>query len=180
VRDARRDKLKLVFSSLILVGITTAIIILGGTIRELGSLGYIGLAILAAVSSATFIFPGPSAVGVILGGMTLNPWILGPLMGLGSALGELPGYYAGAANVRSLQHIPGGHHVQRWMNKHSAATIFVLAAVPNYLFDVGSVLAGAFRMPVTSFLAATVAGKVVRFTGVAVLASSLGHLFGKT
>jgi membrane protein YqaA with SNARE-associated domain len=42
--------------------------------------------------------------------------------------------------------------------------IFVLAAIPNPIFDMGGILAGMARMAWWKFLTAAVLGKTIRFT----------------
>ena len=51
--------------------------------------------------------------------------------------------------------------------------VFLLALVPNPVFDVGGVLAGALRMPVFRFLLACWAGKSVRLIAIALLGRSI-------
>jgi membrane protein YqaA with SNARE-associated domain len=97
---------------------------------------------------------------------------------VGSSIGELPGYTAGAINSSTLQRIPGAKLVTRWMESRAALTIFLLAAVPNFLYDVGSLLAGASNMPPLQFFMATLVGKIVRFTVAATLASWVANIFG--
>ena len=50
----------------------------------------------------------------------------------------------------------------RWMQQYGALAIFVMAVIPNPLFDVGGLAAGALRFPIGKFLASCVAGKVVK------------------
>ena len=49
---------------------------------------------------------------------------------------------------------------QRW----GVIAIFVLAAIPNPIFDIGGILAGMARMAWWKFLLAAILGKTVRFT----------------
>jgi membrane protein YqaA with SNARE-associated domain len=44
--------------------------------------------------------------------------------------------------------------------------LFLLAAIPNPLFDVAGVAAGALRYPVWGFLVAVLVGKLVKFVAV--------------
>ena len=54
--------------------------------------------------------------------------------------------------------------------------IFVLAVVPNPVFDLAGVAAGVLRMPVLSYLAAAATGKVIKNIAVAGGASMMGAL----
>lgn len=166
---------KAIVSSMFLVAITVCVIRLSTQIPNLRSIGYLGLFIIAAISSATFVIPGPSLIGVALGGMALNPLAVGFVMGLGSAIGEIPGFLFGAINETAIKKLPGERLVRNWMSKNRNLTIFLLAAIPNFLYDFGSVLAGVSGMRIHAFLIATGLGKIIRFGSVALLAS---HLHG--
>jgi uncharacterized membrane protein YdjX (TVP38/TMEM64 family) len=54
--------------------------------------------------------------------------------------------------------------------------IFVLAVVPNPLFDLAGVAAGALRMPVRGYVAAVATGKVIKNVAIAGGASMIGGL----
>jgi membrane protein YqaA with SNARE-associated domain len=54
--------------------------------------------------------------------------------------------------------------------------IFVLAVIPNPVFDVAGIAAGALRMPVLRYLGAAAAGKVIKNILVAGGASWFGDL----
>jgi len=124
----------LFITSALIVGLTVVIIVMSDDVSEIASLGYGGLFILAAVSSATFLIPGPSVIGVAVGGATLNPWLVGLVMGCGSVIGELPGYGFGTLNTTEISRLPGSASVKRWMDSKAIVTIFLLAAFPNYLY----------------------------------------------
>jgi hypothetical protein len=49
-------------------------------------LSYGGLMLVALVSGLSFMIPGPSIAGVLVGGATLNPWLVGLCMGVGTAI----------------------------------------------------------------------------------------------
>lgn len=163
--------LRLAASVCLLFALTAVILVVFKDGTESSSIGYVSLFLIALVSSATFVIPGPSIAGVILGGVALNPFFVGLIMGCGSAVGEIPGYMLGMTNDKVFTGIPGSGFVVNWMQRRATMTIFLLAAIPNYLFDIGSLFAGASRMPLKHFLAATLFGKIIRFTAAAVVAS---------
>ena len=53
--------------------------------------------------------------------------------------------------------------------------LFALAATPNPLYDVGSVLAAGAAMPLPTFGVVTLTGKIIRFTA----GAWAGHFIGK-
>ena len=78
--------------------------------------------------------------------------------------------------------LPSGQRIERltgWMARRGAVTLFVLAAIPNPVFDVAGILAGALRMPILVFLTATALGKVIKNLLLALLAANgAGILIG--
>jgi membrane protein DedA with SNARE-associated domain len=68
------------------------------------------------------------------------------------------------------------------MQRHGMLTIFLLAAIPNPIFDVGGIVAGIIHMPVWRFIASAWAGKAVRLGMLAFICLSgapwLRQLFG--
>ncbi len=54
--------------------------------------------------------------------------------------------------------------------------IFVLALVPNPLFDIAGIAAGALRVPVIGYLAAAAGGKVIKNIIVAGGAATIGDV----
>ena len=49
------------------------------------------------------------------------------------------------------------------MRRRGTLAIFLLAAIPNPIFDVGGMIAGALKMAWWKFLLACAAGKILRF-----------------
>src|SRR5690606_10324236 len=80
------------------------------------------------------------------------------------AVGELTGYAAGASGTAMTGERLTRSRLASWMRRFGMPTIFVLALVPNPVFDVAGVLAGALRMPLARYLAAAASGKILRNT----------------
>ncbi|HJX41119.1 MAG TPA: VTT domain-containing protein, partial [Anaerolineales bacterium] len=57
--------------------------------------------------------------------------------------------------------------LEDWTNRYGAWTIVALAALPNPVFDLAGVAAGALRMPVFTFLLWAWVGKVIKMLFVA-------------
>jgi uncharacterized membrane protein YdjX (TVP38/TMEM64 family) len=69
---------------------------------------------------------------------------------------------AGYSGQTWVDENPTYNRLTRWMQRYGALTIFVLAVIPNPVFDVGGVIAGALRLPPWKFLLSCAAGKVVK------------------
>jgi membrane protein YqaA with SNARE-associated domain len=138
-------------------------------IQELQQYGYAAVFIVGLVSNATLILPVPGlAVSSVMGGV-FNPWIVGIVGGVSQALGELTGYMAGYSGHTWVETNQTYERVDRWMRRYGALTIFVMAVIPNPVFDVGGIIAGAMRFPVWKFLVPCTAGKVIKNIGFALI-----------
>ena len=131
-------------------------------LRELQRYGYAAVFLVGLVSNATLILPVPGlAVSSVMGGV-FNPWIVGLVGGVGQALGELTGYMAGYSGQTWVDENPAYDRLTRWMRRYGVLTIFVLALIPNPVFDLGGIAAGALRFPLWRFLASCTAGKIIK------------------
>lgn len=129
-------------------------------------LGYGGAFFLNLIASASIFLPIPGLPLSMAMGTALNPYLLGIVSGLGSAVGELSGYAAGASG-RTLVLSGGSVHsarIEYYTRRYGSWTIFVVAALPIPLFDAAGVVAGAIRMPLWLFFMATAAGKILKYT----------------
>ena len=136
-------------------------------IMELVGYGYLGVFILSVLGSATIVVPVPGLALVFTLGGTLNPLLLGLVSGVGGTLGETTGYLLGYGGRVAIENMSLYHRVEGWMKRWGAATIFVLAVIPNPVFDVAGAAAGALRFPLWKFLIYGGAGRIVKHTFVA-------------
>ena len=133
--------------------------------------GYPGLFLVTLMANASIILPTPGFVAVVVAGAVLNPLLVALIGALGMTIGELSGYLVGRAGSTISRRKEGGEESRwaRWtrlsnklVGRWGMLGIFVLAALPNPLFDIAGIAAGAVRMGVAKFLAATFAGRLIR------------------
>ncbi len=132
-------------------------------VEQLGAYGYPAVFLLSLVSNAALFLPAPGIALVVAAGGVLDPVAVGIVAGLGAALGELTGYIVGLSGQSVFEDRPLYWQIEHLMKKSGALVIFVLAAVPNPIFDVGGLVAGALRMPIWRFLLGAWLGKSLRF-----------------
>jgi len=151
------------------VVLTVVLLVLPLNYRALGNYGYLGVFLGTLLPSATVIFPSPTLAVAWIGGRFLNPALVGLLAGAGATLGEMTGYTAGfggsALAVRSRYYAK----VHRAVDRYGWLVVALFAFIPNPLFDLAGIAAGATRMPVWKFLLACALGKVLRFVAIAYL-----------
>jgi len=159
------------------LAITISIFALGPRLKELAGYGYAAVFILGLLGNATVIIPVPSLVGVgAAAAYGLNPLLLGLASAPGEALGELTGYLAGYGGRAAMEEQLSrrfGRQVESWMRRRGDLVIFLLAAIPNPLFDLAGMTAGVLRFPVWRFLLFCGLGKMCKAWGIALAAQLL-------
>jgi len=86
-------------------------------------------------------------------------------------IGELTGYLAGYAGRAVIEDQRTYAKIMGWMQGHHYRTgyaiIFVLSVIPNPLFDMAGIAAGALKLPVGGFLLSCWLGKTLKAIAVA-------------
>jgi membrane protein YqaA with SNARE-associated domain len=140
-----------------------------GELSRYGLLAYPILFVLQGLVSATLFLPAPGVAVAAAAGTFLDPLWVGVMAGLGSATGELTGYllgYFGRCAVPTdnsrLWRI-----AERGFRRWGFFALFVLALIPNPVFDALGILAGTLRYPMGRFWLATAPGKILKFSSIA-------------
>jgi len=158
----RRQILARVIAVLAVIAISLLIVLNAQRIRELGRYGYAGIFLLSLAANATIILPAPGWLIPIAAGSALNPLLVGLVAGTGQTLGELTGFLAGASGRIILEDRERYERVSALARRYGLWIFVVLGFVPNPLFDLAGITAGALRIPVLAFLGATWVGKTAR------------------
>ena len=161
---------------LAVIAISVTIFVFRDQVSNLESYGYLGAFLIALVTTATIILPVPGILLIVALGAVpeYNPVLIGLAAGAGSAIGEITGYMAGFSGQLVFENIKYYWQFERWMKKRGFIVIFVLAFVPNPLFDVAGATAGVLRYPIWKFLVSCFAGKTLRY----ILVASFGWFVG--
>lgn len=158
----RHLQLVRVLTALLVVAALVIALIFRDHLEALEEYGYVAVFLVGLVSNATLILPVPGLAVSSLLGSVLNPWIVGLVAGVGQALGELTGYMAGYSGQTLVDEHPRYRQLVTWMQQYGVLTIFLLALLPNPLFDVAGMVAGVLRLGVWRFLLSCAAGKVIK------------------
>lgn len=141
----------------------------------LGSYGYLGAFLSAALANATVLVPVPYYPLLLRLAATLNPWGLAVLAAAGSVIGELVSFYVGRSGRGAVEQT----RFYRWVHRQlshpwrAPLALFALSAPPSPFFDVAGLIAGAVGIPVWTFAVATFLGRVVRMLLVVMLGQAL-------
>jgi len=183
----RGRKTRLVLGVLVLLGVLGPSVVLLAAPgwfhldeRNLEGLGYAGVFVANLTSTVTVFIPVPglTALGQVLildQGKVLNPVVVGFAGGAGMALGEITAYVAGVygGQMAAGHTLPGPRWtarlveraisiIDRLMDRWGMLTLFVLSVIPNPVFEIAGITAGAVRMPFGRFMGAVFVGKVLR------------------
>ena len=153
-----------VLALLIAVAISISVFVISDRVEDFGLYGYPGIFVLNLLSSATIVVPAPGLVAVVSMGSVLNPFFVGLCAGAGDTLGELTGYLAGYSGRAVVEQRARYERLVEWTQKYGLWVIFVLSVIPNPLFDLAGIAAGALKIPVWRFLLACWVGKTIKTT----------------
>ncbi len=160
-------------SSIIAIIITILIIIGKDFIIQFKSLGYLGILIISFAGNATVFLPTPVLMTVAVMGSTLHPVLVGFFASFGAAMGESVGYFLGVSGNLVVEKSTHYQKAKIYIDKFGVFAIAFLAAIPNPLFDIAGILAGATGISFSRFFLATWAGTFVKYTLVSFLGFSL-------
>ena len=139
---------------------------------DLDQLAYGGLGLTVLLASGGLVLPIPSLAAACAAGASLNPLYVGLVAGSAGTLGELTGYYLGYSGRGVLDRSRLYHRMEGWMRRRGWLLLFLVSLIPNPIFDVVGIAAGALRYPVWRFLAVVWVGKLLKFL---VFAYSCAH-----
>jgi len=138
-------------------------------------LKYVGIFVLSMAASATLIIPIPGlAMTSALGAISPDPWDplwVGIASGLGATIGEFTGYMLGYSGRMAMPYNKTYERVVGWMAKWGNWTIFLLALIPNPLFDIAGMASGILKYPAWKFMLIGAAGRLPKH----ILFSYLGY-----
>ncbi|MBN2502359.1 MAG: VTT domain-containing protein [Anaerolineales bacterium] len=164
----RRLIIARIIALLVVIGLSVYVFTLSDAeIKKIEGLGYFGIALLAFLSNATVLIPAPGLFVVFAMGARFNPLFVGLAGGLGGALGEISGYLAGFSGQAIIEDYKIYQRSVGWMKKHGGITILGLSIIPNPVFDITGIAAGALKMPLWKFLIWVWIGVTTKMTYIA-------------
>ena len=126
----------------------------------LSQVGYTGIALSTLVASGALVLPVPALATVCVASTALNPVFVGLIAG---TIGELTGYFLGYSGRGILSRRRLYQKLEGWMRRRGWLLLFLVSLIPNPIFDVVGVAAGALRYPLWGFLGVVWVGKLLKF-----------------
>lgn len=161
------------------IALTVLLFIFRDQIKELERFGYAGIFLVSIFANATIIIPLPGIALTSAMGAVFHPFWVAVAAGSGAAIGEFSGYLAGFSGQALIEDARAYERVTNWMKKYGDITILVLAFIPNPLFDMAGMVAGALKMPWPRFAVFCAVGKILKMLFFAYLGSYLGDLINQ-
>jgi membrane protein YqaA with SNARE-associated domain len=146
----------------LVIGFSIYIYTMRERVQELEGLGYSGIFLFNVLSNATLILPVPGVLVTSLLGGVFHPFWVAVAAGSGASIGELSGYLLGFSGKTVIERTPVYVRMENWMRKYGEWAVLLLAFIPNPLFDMAGIIAGAIRMHVLRFLLWCWLGKVLK------------------
>ena len=159
-----------------------AVVALAVTFRDkvdLDDIGYVGLGLTVLIASGGLVLPVPSLAPACAAGIFLEPPYVALVAGSAGAVGELTGYFLGYSGRGVLDQSRLYQRMERWMRRRGWLVLFLVALIPNPIFDFVGIAAGALRYSIWRFLLIVWVGKFLKFLTVAyACANSVDWLTG--
>lgn len=139
------------------------------------SFGILGIMFINFLASATIFLPAPAIATVVAGGALYSPFTVALTSSFGASLGEIVGFLLGHSGKNLFYK---KHHITFLVIKdlfHSfgAIIIFLVAFIPNPIFDLVGVFAGFVHYPLVRFFVLVFIARIIRNF----LLASLGSAF---
>jgi len=165
MNDRRRLTIVRIVVLVSVIALIVVLFLFRHQVRKLEEYGYVGIFLISIAANATIIIPLPGVAITTAMGAIFNPAGVAVAAGLGAAIGELSGYLAGFSGQGVIERAALYERLTNWMKQHqnlAYLAIAVLAFIPNPLFDLGGMAAGALKLPLWKFLLACAIGKILK------------------
>lgn len=159
--DRRKTTLR-ILALVFVISLTLLLVYYRDKVKYLEGYGYPGIFVVSMLANATLILPVPGVLITSAMGAVFNPFWVAVAAGSGAALGELSGYLTGFSGQAVIERTPAYERMEGWMKKYGEWVVLVMAFIPNPLFDMAGIIAGALKMPMARFLFWCWLGKVLK------------------
>ena len=148
------------------LGIVATLYFLRGFL-DFSKTGYPAVAALSLFASAGLVVPVPGLAAVCAGGWFLNPLLVALIAGTTGTVGELTGYALGFSGRGMVNKGRLYIRTEDWMRRRGWLVLFLLSVLPNPVFDLAGIAAGALRYPIWAFLGVIWVGTFIKFMVIA-------------
>lgn len=147
--------------------VTLLVVLYGDQLRSIAGLGYASAFASMLIGNATVFLPAPALFFIYALGSQLNPLLIGASGAIGGALGEVVGFLLGYSGNQFVEKSRIYKRFHTYVEKYGVMAIVVLAVIPNPLFDMVGIIAGALKIPLWKFFIAALLGIFIKVTIIA-------------
>jgi membrane protein YqaA with SNARE-associated domain len=173
----RRHIVYAIAGVLFLIALNVAVFLAPIDYGAFTSFAYLGAFVVTLLANALIAVPIPYIPIVAHIGATAElPALVILLAALGSVLGESVAFLAGRAELGLVSEQPIYKRLHRLAQRPllTSALLFAFAAVPNPIFDVGGLAAGAVGVQYRVFFLAVFAARLIRIAAIVWLGTLIG------
>lgn len=167
--------MKKYFGLILAILISALIFVFRDKFIHFQNFGLFGLFLLSILGNATIILPVPVVLTAFIGGSVFSPFLVTLVVAFGASIGELTGYMAGISGQETIDQNQKFNKIKNWMDKYGLWTVFVLAAIPNPLFDLAGIISGVYKIKIHKYFMAVFFGKIIKFGTLAYLGNFMLH-----
>lgn len=149
-----------ILAVLILAAGTLPFLLFREQVQQLSAVGYIGLFLACLATNASVFLPANGIAFTIAASAALDPLLCAVVGGLGTACGEVVGYFIGRCGHAQLEDRQSFQKVAEALDRYGNWAIFVLAFLPIPLFDLIGIAAGTAGLRLTRFFLVCCIGKI--------------------
>ena len=163
---------RLLAGQLVLLVIAFSIIIaavpFAPLIQEFPGPAYLALFLLSIQTGALFMVPGFGWAAIAAYASVFDQiWVPALIGTSGQVIGEMLSYLIGATGSPWIRRRRAYRRVEKWIQQWGLLTVFVIAAIPNPLFDIAGAVAGAAGLGWWKFFVASWVGRLIKNVGFA-------------
>lgn len=147
---------------ILIIALSFYLVSIRDQMRRLAAFGYPGIFLVSMLSSASLFIPVPGVIMTSTMGAILNPFWVAIAAGTGAAVGELSGYLAGFSGQAVIENARMYEQMTVLMKKYGDVLVFVLAFIPNPLFDMAGMVSGMLKLPMWRFFLWCLLGKILK------------------
>ena len=149
-----------VLALLVLAAGTLPFLLFREQLQQLSALGYIGLFFSCLATNASVFLPANGIAFTIAASAALDPLLCAVVGGLGTACGEVVGYFIGLCGHAQLEDRQSFQKVAEALDRYGNWAIFMLAFLPLPLFDLIGIAAGTAGLRLPRFFLVCCIGKI--------------------
>ena len=138
--------------------------------------GLLGLFVGCFLSNATILLPAPSLLLVCQFSLIYNPFWVAFVGSIGTTLGELVGYIAGASGQELLQPQKSSRLLNAF-RKHPYLIVFIFSCIPWPVFDFVGIISGATHIKIKCFMFSCWLGKLLKMLVIGMVTAYLVTLY---